>query len=137
MIHRCFTYSIINYSRYLPWYYRQMQSLLLTHPKHHYLMNGGFSCQIGMKNTFGRIPMDQTIKETINKDTQTVGGTKRFSTRPVAKYYSTANDRAYYERQLRATISKESSYKFEHSDVTKRRITRDERDTKSIYNMLT
>ena len=36
---------------------------------HTNLMNGGISCQIGSKNTFGRIPMDQTIEETINKDT--------------------------------------------------------------------
>ena len=138
MIPWCFAYSRINYSRYLPWYYRQMQSLPLTHPElHNYLMNGGFSCQIGMKNTFGRIPMDQTIEETINKDTQTAGGTKGFSTRPnaVAKYYITANDRANYVRQLRAMISRES-YKFEHPDMTKRRITRDERDIKSLYNML-
>ena len=30
---------------------------------------GGFSCKIGPVNTFGRISMDQTIEETINKDT--------------------------------------------------------------------
>ena len=47
-----------------------MARLPQTHPER------GFSCQIGPVNTFGRIPMDQTIEETINKDTQTARGTK-------------------------------------------------------------
>ena len=63
-------------------------------------MNGGFPCQIGSKNTFDRIPVDQTIEETINKDTQTAGGTKGFSTKinAVTNDYITANDRANYVR---------------------------------------
>lgn len=28
-------------------------------------------------NTFGKIAVDQTLEETINKDTQTAGGTKK------------------------------------------------------------
>ena len=42
-------------------------------------MNGGMSVQLGTTNTFGRIPIDQTIEETANKDTQTAGGTEGFS----------------------------------------------------------
>ena len=48
-----------------------------------YLAECGFSTQIGEDNPFGCIPMDQTIEETINKDTQTPGGTKGFSTKKV------------------------------------------------------
>lgn len=138
MIPWCFAYNRINYSRYLPWYYKQMKSLEYSHPElHTYLVDGGFSCQIGKKNTFGRIPMDQTIEETINKDTQTAGGTKGFSTRAncVAKYYITANDRANYVRQLRAMIAKEN-FKFEHPDMTQGRIAKDEKDVVSLVNML-
>lgn len=40
------------------------------------LENGGFSVQLGVQNPFRRIPVDQTIKETVNKDTQTPTGTK-------------------------------------------------------------
>ena len=59
VIHWCFAYNRVNYFRYLPWYYRQMQILQLTYPEiYANLMNGGFSCQIGNKNTLGRIPMD-------------------------------------------------------------------------------
>ena len=81
MIPWCFAYNRVNYSRFLSWYYRQMQSLSLTHPEiDANLLNGRFFCQIGSKNTFGKIPMVQTIEETINKDTQTAGRTKGFST---------------------------------------------------------
>ena len=78
-------------------------------------MNGAFSCQVRMKTTFGRIPMNQTIEEDINKDTQKAYGTKGFSSRQnlVTKYYITAKDCANYVRQLRPMISKES-YRFEH-----------------------
>ena len=48
--------------------------------------------QLGRQNPFGRIPVDQTIEETVNKDTQTPGGTKGFSLKPAAlsRYYLTA-----------------------------------------------
>ena len=45
--------------------------------------------------------MDQTIEETINKDTQTPGGAKGFSIKrnAVTKYCITADDRAKCVRQ--------------------------------------
>ena len=59
-----------------------MTSLSTTHPDvDEYLKAGGFSTQMSDRNTFGRIPVDQTIEETVNKDTQTPGGTKGFSLR--------------------------------------------------------
>jgi len=57
-----------------------MSQLYIDHPGvYTHFMNGGFSVQIGSKNPFGRIPVDQTIEETVNKDTQRPGGTKGFS----------------------------------------------------------
>lgn len=45
-----------------------------THPRvHEHILEGGFSVQMSDTNTFGRIPVDQTIEETVNKDTQTAG----------------------------------------------------------------
>ena len=44
-----------------------------------HLINGRFLTQFTSSNTFIRVPMDQTTAETINKDTQTAGGTKGFS----------------------------------------------------------
>ena len=61
------------------WYPRE------TFTFHEYLANENFSTQIGNDNPFGCIPVDQTIEETINKgtQTQTPGGTKKFSTKKV------------------------------------------------------
>lgn len=46
---------------------------------HDHFLQGGFSVQIGKKNSYVRIPVDQTIEDTVNKDTQTPGGSKGFS----------------------------------------------------------
>ena len=81
-----------------------MINLPTTHPDvHEYLADGNFSTQTGNDNPFGCIPMNQTIEETINKDTQTPGGTKGFSTKKdaVSRYYITADYRAPCVRQLR------------------------------------
>ncbi|CAH3164949.1 unnamed protein product, partial [Porites lobata] len=67
-----------------------MTHLEETHPEaHEFLKYGGFSVQIGDQNPFGRVPVDQTCEETVNKDTQTAGGTKCFSLKAgaVSKYY--------------------------------------------------
>ena len=84
-----------------------MSRLPIDHPEvHEHFMQGGFSVQIGSKNPFGRIPVDQTIEETIKKDTQTPGGTKGFSLKggAVARYYLTSEYRSRYLRQLKAMV---------------------------------
>ena len=51
-----------------------MSQLHTTHPDvHAEFMEGGFSIQFGSNNPFRRIPVDQTIEETMNTDTQTPG----------------------------------------------------------------
>ena len=54
--------------------------------------------QIGDDNPFRRIPADQTCEETVNKDTQTPGGTRGFSLKPepVSKYYLIAEYRSIF-----------------------------------------
>ena len=92
MIPCFFAYDHANYARYLPWYLINMQNLEVSHLGiSQYLNNGGFSVQLSSENPFGKIPMDQTIEETVNKDTQTPGGTKGFSLKhgAVARYYVT------------------------------------------------
>lgn len=37
------------------------------------MVDRGFSVQMSDHNKFGRIPVDQTIEETVNRDTQTSG----------------------------------------------------------------
>ena len=125
MIPWCFTYDKHNYARYLSTYYDDMTNLSQEHPdalKH--LRNGGFSVQIGPDNPFGRIPVDQTIEETINKGTQT----------PVHRYYLTAEYRSSFLGLLRSTLGSDRS--FRHPDLTEPRMRKDERDVSALVSML-
>ena len=66
-------------------YYSDMTSQPDEHPEvSEFMRNGGFSVQMSNETTFGRIPVDQTLEKTVNKDTQTPGSTKRFSLKPGA-----------------------------------------------------
>ena len=133
----CFAYDRTNYARYLPWYIQSMLELKESNPSAwEYLQNGGFSTQMSDNNTFGRVPIDQVIEETANKDTQTPGGTKGFSLRKnaVSRYHVTADFRKSCLRQLRQMVSKSSKSAI-HPDLKKGRIERDEKDVHTISNL--
>ena len=130
---------MINKTRYLSHYYAEMTRLKTDHPEaHEFLQNGGFSVQLGSRNPFGRIPVDQTIEETANKDTQTPGGTKGFSLNPgaVSRYYLTAEYRSSFLHLLRDAVGTSKSTKFHHPDLSISRIKRDERDVISLMELL-
>ncbi|KAJ8383303.1 hypothetical protein AAFF_G00222390 [Aldrovandia affinis] len=94
-----YTTDKLNYARFLPHYYATMSCLPIDHPEvHQQFMHGGFSVQLGSQNPYGRIPVDQTIEETVNRDTQTAGGTKGFSLKQAAveMYYLTSGYRSNY-----------------------------------------
>ena len=61
---------------------------------------------LGSQSPFGRIPVDQTIEKTVNRDTQTAGGTKGFSLKRAAveRYYLTSEYRSMYLKQLRRMV---------------------------------
>ena len=46
---------------------------------HQQFMQGNFSGQFGSQNHFGRISVDQNFEDTVNRDTQTAGGTDGFN----------------------------------------------------------
>ena len=73
-------YDRLNYARFMPYYYATMSRLPIDHPDVYiHFQQGGFTVHKGSSNPFGRIPVDQAIEETVNKDTQTPGGTNGFS----------------------------------------------------------
>ena len=138
MIPWCFAMDKTNYARYLPVYYLQMSHLNETSPElHKYFVNGGFSVQVGDANPFGRIAVDQTLEETVNRDTQTAGGTKGFSLKlgAVSRYYLTAEYRAEALRRLHGIVSIKSPG-LGHRDLQRSRIEKDEEDVKSIVEIL-
>ena len=86
---------------------------------------GQFSVQLSCFNPFGRIPVDQTTEVTVNKDTQTPGGTSRFSLKPgaVQQYYITAEHRSAFLGQIRNIVQGKKS-KLQHADLHVTRKTR-------------
>lgn len=137
MIPWCFAYDNINYARYLSWYYSEMVALPQKHPEADaYLRAGGLSVQIGECNPFGRIPVDQTIEETVNKDTQS-GGTRGFSLMPgaISRYYLTSEYRSGFLQLLRDSLqlSKPTNC---HKDLHKSRIQRDGTDVEKLISMI-
>ncbi|KAG1655497.1 hypothetical protein GQR58_024494 [Nymphon striatum] len=138
MIPWCFSYDNINYARYLSAYYAEMTNLPEEHPEiHDYLEAGGFSVQIGSKNTFEKIPVDQTVEETVNRDTQTQGGTKGFSLKAnaLSRYYLTAEYRSSYLRRLKDMLNINQSDQ-KHNDLQASRIAKDELDVKNLTDMI-
>ena len=80
MIPLCFVHNNLNYARSLSAYVSEMSPLEKEHPEaFKCLKSGGFSVQKVESNLFGKVPVDQACEETVNKDTQTAGGTKGFS----------------------------------------------------------
>ena len=95
----CFAYDKLNYARFLSAYFAQMANLPETSTDvHRAFQQGQFSVQKSSNNPFGRIPVDQTIEVTVNKDTQTPGGTSGFSLKAgaIKRYYITAEYRSEF-----------------------------------------
>uniref|UniRef100_H3B9B3 Uncharacterized protein n=1 Tax=Latimeria chalumnae TaxID=7897 RepID=H3B9B3_LATCH len=91
----------------------------------------------GDHNTFRRIPVDQAIEETVNKDTQTAGGTKGFSLKPaaVSKYYLTAEYGSTCLKQLHDMIELQSPG-LSYADLEPSCIQKDEADVQSLVDLL-
>ena len=108
----CFAYDKVNYARYLTVYYAEMLALPESRPEVYQAFNAGqFSVQLSSFNPFGRIPVDQATKVTVNKDTQTPGGTTGFSLKPgaVQRFYMTAEHRSAFLAQLRNIVDGKKS----------------------------
>jgi len=104
---------------------------------HEHFLSGGFSVQRGSQNPFGKIPADQTIEETVNRDTKTPGGTKGFSlkSQSLSRYYMTAEYRSVALREMREMIHHPTP-QFSHSDLHAPRIKKDHVDTKAVIDIL-
>ena len=134
----CFVYDKINHSRYLSVYYVEMTRLSIDHPDVHVrLENGGLSVQLGRQDRFGRISVDQTIEESVNKDTQIPRGTKGFSLKPAAlsHYYLTAEYRSTCLKQLRQ-LTKIKPLGVSHHDLDSSRIRKDELAVQLLVDLM-
>ena len=75
--------------------------------------------QLGSVNKFGRLPMDQAIEETANREIKAPEGTKGFNPRTsaVARYYLTPKNIHVYISELRNMIDDNKSSSFDHPDL--------------------
>lgn len=94
--------------------------------------------QLGTTNPFGKIPVDQTLEETVNKDTQTPGSTKVFSLKPgaVSQYYLSSGCRSSYLRQVRLMIVHENTQHFGHPDLQHTSVIKHERDSQAFVELM-
>ena len=75
-----FAYDRPNYARFLTYYRVTMQKLPETHPAiHEEFMAGNFSVR-RQHGIFNKIPSDQAIEQTINRDQKCAGGIINFCT---------------------------------------------------------
>ena len=102
-----------------------------------YITSGVLSVQLGNSNPFGRVPVNQTCEEIVNKDTHASTGTKGFNLKPnaVCKYYLVAEYRSTFLRQLRDMLHINSSFP-KHNDLHRSKITRDETEVNNIIPSL-
>ena len=117
MIPWCFAYDKINYTRYLSPYFAEMTNLPAKKPDMYEAFRASqLSVQMSCNNSFGRIPVDQTTEVTVNKDTQTPGGTNRFSLKAgaIKRYYITAKNRSAFLSQIRGIVQGKKS-EFQHA----------------------
>ena len=138
MIPWCLAHDNLNYARYLSAYVSEMSYLEEEHPEaFKHLQSGGFSVQIGESNPFGKVPVHQACEETVNKDTQTAGGTKGFSLKAgaVSKYYHVAEYRSIFLRLMK-DMQDLNKLNFHHTDIQSTRIVRDKTDVKWLVEML-
>ena len=77
-----FAYDRINYARYASVYYSDMCPLEATHPEaYNAFHQGDFFVQRSEGCHFAQVAVDQTIKQTVNRDSKTAGGIISFSTK--------------------------------------------------------
>ncbi|KAJ8346686.1 hypothetical protein SKAU_G00280870 [Synaphobranchus kaupii] len=138
MIPWCFAYDKINYARYLSPYFAQMTNLPEKHPSvYEAFKTGQFSVQLSSNNPFGWIPVDQATEVTVNKDTQTPGGTTRFSLNAgaVKHYYITAEHRSAFLGQLREMVQGNKS-EVCHAELQRPRIQKDEEAVSAVVSLI-
>ena len=130
--------AMVNYARYLPVYYADLSNISTQYPDiYNNFLDGRFSVQLGSDNPFGKIPVDQTTEQTVNKDTKTSGDVRKYSlnANAVSRFYLTAEYRSAYLHQFRKMVGMIKSG-LHHAELQKPRILKDEAAVTSVVETL-
>ena len=132
-------YDHTKYARYASLYLCDMMALPTTHPDvHQHMVDGGFSVQRSEGSSFASVPIDQTIEQTINKDSKSAGGCSRFSTKEKSRgvWTMTAIHRSEIARNLFSMLDVEEVDGGLHKEAGKTRILRDELLVQSVMEII-
>ena len=134
-----FAYDRTNYSRYLPVYWCDMISLKDVHPSTYESFQAGDFVVQRSGNAFSQVAVDQTIEQTINRDTKSKGGIVGFSLNKgaVQRWLITSHERAAITQACRqmaglSATNEESVIK----EKGKTRMSVDENDVKKVQSTL-
>ena len=133
-----FSYDRTNYARYLTLYWCEMTILPESHPQaFRALQQGQFAVQGSRGGTFSQVPVDQTIEQTLNRDTKTKGGIIGIGLNrgAVQRWILTAHDRAEVARQCR-TIARIQDDSSTPKDGGVSRMRKDETDVQNVMTNL-
>lgn len=135
-----FAYDHTNYTRYLPVYLVHMLELPDKHPEAYSMLSqGDFGVQRTTSHGFSQLPVDQTIEQTLNRNTKTKGGIIGFSLKKgaVQRWMLTAHARASFVDRCREMASShpqdERKGHKESGSVRKRR---DEEDVQKVMEVI-
>lgn len=133
-----FAYDHTNYARYGTVYWEEMMSLQQTHPAaYNMLESGDFGVQRNNTHGFSQVPVDQTIEQTLNRNTKTKGGIVGFSLKKgaVRRWLITAHVRAAITDKCRA-MANMNDHQTEHKEMTQARMLKDETAVREATNVI-
>ena len=132
-------YDMQNYLRYGAFYYCTMRRVKETHPQiYQQMMNGQFAVQLSDRNSFGKIPEDQTIEETINKHSKIPGGIvgKSRNISAVEQWIETTADRSQITENIKNMVGLGPERTWTHKEGSKTRVKTDEKDVRSVIEVV-
>lgn len=130
-----------NYSRWLPVYLADMQSLESQHPTVYKEFMSGNHVVCRSSNPFSQVSTDMALEQSLNADSKSKGGIVGISQRPAAlqRWFLTCHERAAITSSLKSMYAVESDNRSvaTHKESSANRITRDEQDIQKLMNCFT
>ena len=139
MIPWLFAYDRVNYSRYLSLYWCEMTVLPRTHPDVHEVFLDGEFCVQRSNSVFSQIHVDQSIEQTVNRDSKTKGGIIGFSRKPgaVQRWVINAHQRAEISKNCKEMAGLDELSTCQHKETGQSRLQRDEASVQAVLEVVT
>ncbi|CAI9733611.1 Hypothetical predicted protein [Octopus vulgaris] len=134
-----FAYNRTNYARYLSVYWCEMKTLLQTHPESNTLpLEEHFTVQRYSKSAFCQVAVDQTIEQTLNRDSKTSGGVVGISLNQGEgqRWVLIAHDGTRILQICRKTAGMYDAQNQHHKETSSPLLKKDEGDIKKVMDTI-